>query len=523
MAAVFAALLIARILALVSVYFFEEDEVSLAVGAAALVADVPAHLYRYTVQVGYYRLIEGLDLILGAHIGWIPWIMKVLSAVAGAWIPVAGFFVFRNELTLRQRWLVVLTLAVNPIVWRSSQYGNAALIATALASTGLVILSNRPGRGARIGALLLIGLGTLVRADTVLLAPVVFFLLRDADGQTSAFKTSAVFALAMALVYAGLFAIDPTMDDAAQSVTKHMLATATPTMFWEFLLWAISPFACVFAIWGFRHLLDGRGRIAILVVLWCVPTFLFYFRATTTCRYFLNVVVPLSVLAAVGMDDVAARAGRWLRPRPAWALVLGLATVHLVVALGRTMPTEPRELFYGGTVPTHDGQMPTGALLVRSYLTAGSLLRSLPRPRFGAQDQPFWEGVAFNKAVRTIADPAAPRRTVVLLVAGGFGHAFHFHALAAGAQYTDVPSDEMLWAGPAWLQLGNARVLTIPHGGPAYRALKQIEVRADDLVWTLGEGPFPDADTLAKLPPGLSLIPTEAFDPHFRTYRVSGG
>ena len=521
--AVFAVLVVARVLGLISVYFFEEDEVSLAVGAAALVADTPAHLYRYTVQVGYYRLIEGIDLILGAQIAWIPWIMKILSALAGAWIPIAGFFAFRQELTIRQRWLIVMTLALNPIVWRSSQYGNAGLIATAFASTGLIILSNRPARAVRIGALALFGIGTLVRADTVLLAPVVYFLLRDAEGHASAFKTSVIFGLVMALFYAGLLAVDPNADNPARSVTDHMLDTPSPTMFWEFLLWAMSPMACMFAIWGFRSLLEGRGRVALLIVIWCVPTLLFYFRATTTCRYFLNVVVPVSVLGAVGMDELAGRAGQWLRPRMAWALVLGLASVHLFVALGRTLPSEPRALFYGGTFPTHDGQMPTGALLVRTYLTPGSLLRSLPHPKFGAQDDPYWEGVALNKAIRLIADPAAPKRTVVVLIGGGFGHAFHFHALAAGARYTDVPHDQLLWVGPAWLQLGNARVLTVRATGPGFASLKQIDVKADDLVWTLRGGPFPDAETLSKLPPGLSLVPTEAFDPHIRTFRVSGG
>jgi hypothetical protein len=515
-------ILLARVLGLISTYFFEEDEVSLAVGAAALVAKTPGHLYRYAVQLGYYRLVELIDLVFASRIDAIPWIMKLLSALAGAVIPVAGFFAFTRELTIRRRWLIVLVLALNPIVWRSSQYGNDAIVSAAFSTVGLVMLSNPLRRSGRIIALACLGAAILIRADAVLLLPAAFLLLSRADGSVGrALRTTTVFVATMAAIYGALSLLDPRMDSVAQSLSSHMLSTPNPTMFWEYLLWAISPLPFVFAIVGFRRLLDENRALLVGLVVWCVPTLLFYFRATTTCRYFVNVAVPLSIAGAIGMEDLFVSLRAWMRGSVAWAAVLVAATLHLVIALGHVSPARPAELFYGGTFATHDGQMPTGALLARTYLTSGSLLRALPRPQFGAQSYPYWEGVAYAKAVERLAEPAAPDRGVVVLLSGGFSHAFHFHAHAAGARYlTGPPGGGVLWGAEIHFQLGHSRVMAIAVDQPAFAHLKRIDVQADDLLWMVGENPLPDADTLARLPPGLTVQPTETFDPHFRTFRL---
>jgi hypothetical protein len=520
---VFLGLLAARVLGLVSVYFFEEDEVSLALGAAALVAKTSGHLYRYTVQLGYYRLVEGLDLLAGGRIDLIPWIMKGLSAIAGAWIPVVAFFAFRDELPIRRRWLIVLMLAVNPVVWRSSQYGNDAILSAALTITALVLLTNRVRGAAALAALALLGAGTLVRADAVLVLPAVFVLWwRAYDSLWSAIRATALWGICMAAVYGGAFLFDSRMDNALHAVSKHMLVTPNPTMFWEFLLWAMSPVPIVLAIWGARSLLERHGRILAVLAVWAVPTLIFYFRATTTCRYFLNVAVPCAVAAALGMDELVdffrARWRAWI----AWLVVGGAATVHLVIALGHVSPNRPAELFYGGTFPTHDGLMPTGALLARTYLTAGSLARSLPHPRFGMSDTPYWEGVSYGKAIDRIADPASPARNIVVLLGSGFPHAFHFHAHAAGARYLAGPSSpDLLWSAPTRFTLARASVLVVAGEGPGFASLMRLDVATDDLVWMVGDRPFPDAATLAKLPLGLTLVPIPTFDAHFRTFRVA--
>jgi hypothetical protein len=278
----------------------------------------------------------------------------------------------------------------------------------------------------------------------------------------------------------------------------------------------------VFAILGFRALAESRSWLLGLLLVWAVPSCLFYFRAITTTRYFLIAAVPLSIAAAVGMSDTIERLERRWSPRRSWAAVLGAASVHLVFALGHVPANRPVELLFGGTFQTDDGPMPTGALLARTLLTPGSLLRALPRPGFGRQPYPFWEGVAFNNAIATLADPAAHNRTVVIVLSGGYGHAFHYHTHAAGARFfKGPPSGELLWEGEIWFTLGNSRVMTIASWNDDYDRLARFEVVPGDQIWWLG-GPAPDEDTLAKVPAGLGLAEIPAFDPHFQTFEVTG-
>ncbi len=519
--AIVLALLALRSLTVISTYFFEEDEVSLAVGVAALVAGTPGHMYRYAVQVGYYRTVEALTRLFGGSIALIPWIMKGLSAVAGTAVPVAGWFLFRRELSPRQRWLVAFVLAVNPVVWQSARYGNTAMLSTALSTCGLACLSNPGPRAARLGALALLAAAVLVRGDAALLWPVAALLILRTTGswKTTVVEVGAVGGVLTA-VFALLLVFDPRIDNATAAVAQHMADTPNPSLFWEYLLWALSPVPAVFAVWGARRLLDTNPGLLGVLAVWVVPTLLFYFRATTTTRYFLNVCAPLAVLTAVGMADAARLARRWLSRRPAWSLVGAAASVHLVVALGHVPPPRPLEHLYGGTFATHDGPMPTGALLARGLFSSGSLLRSLPAPAFGQQAAPFWEGPVFNAAVAALA-AMPPGRTVVVRISGGFGHALHYHLHAAGARYDNGPGDAVnLWNDAIRLRLGQTRVFTIGNGSPAYRALATLDVRPGDDVWLLGN-PDPDlTDVAAKLPPGLALQATPAFDPHFATFVV---
>ena len=521
--AVFAGLLVARVLAIWAVYFWEEDEIALALGGAALVADTAGDLYRYTVQVGYYRLVQLVDVLLGGRIDLIPAIVKGMSALAGAVIPAAGFFAFRDELSVRERWLVVLTLAVNPIIWKSSAYGNSAIVATAMATTSLVVLSNRPGPALRVAALALFGLATTVRADTVLLAPVVPLLLWRNEGSFGgALKWSVAFGIAMALVYAAILALDPRADSALGAVARHM-ASSRPTMFWEYLLWAMSPVPLMLSIWGMRGLLETRPRLLLLLLVWALPVLLFYFRATTTPRYFTSPAVPLAIAAAVGMSDLATRLRAWLRPALASTAVIGLASLHLFLALGRLQSDWLTQPLYGATFDTHDGPMPTGALLYSTYSDAGSLARSLPHPEFGRPGSPYFEPTSFRRAMEVLADPAAARRTVLVVIDGGWGHAFHWHAHVAGARYTSEPRPgREFWSREIWLELGNTRVMTVARWWDDYDSLARFDVQAGDQVWVLGIRPFPEPADLAKLPPGLDLVPVEGFDSHIRTFAVTG-
>jgi hypothetical protein len=95
----FLGLLGARLLAAHFISFFGLDEISLADGAAALVRGSIASIYRYGPQAGYYRLIQGIDLLLGGNVRLIPQIMIALSALAAAMIPLCGLGAFRESLS----------------------------------------------------------------------------------------------------------------------------------------------------------------------------------------------------------------------------------------------------------------------------------------------------------------------------------------------------------------------------------------------------------------------------------------
>jgi hypothetical protein len=168
--------------------------------------------------------------------------------------------------------------------------------------------------------------------------------------------------------------------------------------------------------------------------------------------------------------------------------------------------------------------MQTGAMIARAYFSPGSLLRALPYPRFGAQSYPISEGPSFNKAVSVLRDPGAPSRTVLVLLSGGIGHAFHYHTHVAGARFISTPpAGQMLWEGETWFQLGNTRVMTIAHLRETYAKLPRFDVRPGDQIWTLSLRPFPDEVALGKMPPGLTLSRVPSFDEHFQTFVVVTG
>lgn len=514
-------LIAVRVLSLVSAYFFEEDEASLAVGTAALVANTPGFVYRYAVQAGYYRLIETITLLLGGAITSIPWVMKGASVVAGTLIPLAGYRAFRDELTPRDRGLVAIVLAINPIIWHSSQYGNSALLSAAAGTWALALLSNRPPARLRLAAYALLGSAILMRADAVLLVPAALLLAWRTTGswRTAVLELGALGAV-LAAIYGALLVGDPRMDGAAAAVTRHMSATPGPSMFWEYLLWAISPVPAVLAVWGARRLLESQPAVAAVLLVWALPTLGFYFRATTTPRYFVNVMLPVAVATAAGLVDAVRLLQPLMTRRAAWAGVGLAASLHVFVALGHVRPARLGDHLLGGTFRTDDGDMPTGALLARGLLNHGALFRALPHPAFGTTSIPYWEGVSFTKAVAVLADPARPARTVIVRLAGGYGHAFHYHAHAAGARYEYGPRNTTdLWGDALWLHLGTARVMAVSTQ-TALDALRELEVEPGDEVWlVVGGGPDP-IDVTPKLPAGLALRPTTSFDDHFRTFAV---
>jgi hypothetical protein len=515
----FAVLLVARILAIHSVYFYEEDEIALAVGAATLVRDTIGDLYRYTPQLGYYRLVEILDRVLGSDVSWIPGIMKGLSALAGATLPVLALFAFKSELSSRERWIAAFSVAINPIVWKSSQYGNTAILAVTLATTSLVVLSNPSERLGRGLAFLLMVAAILVRADSVLLLPLMAFLLLRHGSLRTAALSFAGFGLLLLVVYGAIFAFDSRIDSASSAVAGHMLGLRE-TLFWEYLLWAISPLPIAFSIWGARTLLDSRLRLLVSLALWSLPVMFFYFKATTTPRYFLACAFPLSIAAAVAINEIAGRLGKSVGTTLAWSVVGLAAGLHLFVALGHfSYLSQP---FRGAFIITDDRAMPTGALLYATYSDPNVLLHTLPDPQFGRRPS-YWEPLAFQEAIRRLSHPEAGAKNVVILFSGVWSIAFHYHAHVAGVQYLsqDAVNSSTPYDSVTWLQIGNSRVMYVNRTLNGYSTVTKFDVKEGDEVWVVGEGPFPDDAALSRMPKDLALLPADSFESHFRIFTVN--
>lgn len=503
---VFLVLLVLRLLAGHYIFFWEEDEAALANGIAALVRDsIGGGLYRYGPQLGYYRFVEFIDLLLGGNVARIPAIMTTISAVSGAVVPVAALFLFRGTLSPRVRWLTAALVCVNPALWKASQYGNTAMLQIALAAVSIVVLSNRPGRWGTALALALCGAATLVRADGIFLAPVVCWLLwRNApERRMAVLRTAVLFAAIMAAVYAAFLLFDPRMDDIGAEVAEHVLNDRYPTMFWEYLLWSMSPFVLAFAALGAADLLVERRALALTTALWCVPILAFYYGSTTTTRYFLLAVVPLSLWAAIGIEGLARRlaagGARW-----GWPVLLALASIHLFVGLGRFTPARLANPFLGPNFRTHDGYMPTGALLYDAYVQWGGGLfgQSFRHPGFGRVS-----GFHHDELLASLRADARPGRTAIVLLDGGFGHAFHFFALRDGAEYLER-DPRTYFATPTWLMLGELRIMTVRYRSPYFEEIERFDVRPGDLVYISDDldPDFPGPAVLSKLPPGLTLV-----------------
>src|SRR6185312_11342814 len=126
-------------------------------------------------------------------------------------------------------------------------------------------------------------------------------------------------------------------------------------------------------------------------------------------RYFVNVMVPVSIWCAVGLDDAIERASMWMGGLARLAIP-ALAGMHLFVGFaylpwdrGITAPLR------GGTAPTQAGEeLPTGALLYRTFSNRGVLAWWLRNPQFGTTDR-YWEAATFARAMEILADPQAPK------------------------------------------------------------------------------------------------------------------
>ena len=512
----FLALLGARLLGGHFASFYQVDEVSLANGVAALLRHNDlADSYRYGPQVGYHRLVLAIDLLLGGNARAIPIIMIALSALGGAIIPVCGLVSFPTLLTKAERWALAGFLAINPILWMSSMYGNSTTPAIALLALSVAWLSQNPGRVGEAIALALFAAAVVVRADTVLAAPFIALLLWQRYASVrNVLLRGAPYVIVLGALYAWLFVADPRMASSASDVGSH-LTNPFPTEFWEYLLWSTSPVALALAVVGVTELARTRRSLLALMAAWCVPFFAFYFGATTTPRYFIPTIIPVAVLSAVGAFALA----RLLAPTRARAMgaVIGAVCVApLFVGLGWFSSSSWRNLLNEAQFETQVGPMWTGALLYKSYVTPRLFAQSLRSPAFGRSSISEWP---MDSSLATVADGGARGRTIVVLLSGWNGHAFHFYANVHGAKYVSRAQGP-IFATETWMELGGARVMSIARRIPEYRAMSKLPLKADDEVWMTAWNSTDEAFARTQIPDGLAMTLVSGADRPVRRYVV---
>jgi hypothetical protein len=513
-------LLVARLLGAHFIWFYQNDEVALAAGVAALARhSTTADVYRYGPQVGYYRLVQAMTTVLGGHLRAIPIVMITLSVLAGVVIPLCALVAFPRLLSDTERWVLAGLLTVHPMLWMSSTYGNSAMPSTALLVAAVTILSNRPGAAGEAAALALYGAAVLIRADAVFVAPLIALLLfRHHGGVRPVVTRAAPLVAGLGLVYAILFLADPHMATTLHGIAGHLTNPTFETRFWTYLLWSTSPFILGFAVIGVREMLVERRALLAIVALWCLPFFAFYYGSTTSPRYFVPTAMPVAMCASVGL--VALLPALAPLPPRIGAILLGLlATLHLFIGLERFTPGSPKNLLRQSQLDTQVGPLWTGAYLYKTYFTPWFLARSLWHPGFGQLNQTeHW----LDGSLAEIAAGAQRGRTVVVLLGGWNGHVFHYYAHVHGATYTSrAPGPEYAtFATETWMTLGGARLMSIRWASPWYRALPRLPVGAGDQIWILAFNGEIDRSVRAQIPPDLALVTDADPIPAVRRYRV---
>lgn len=507
-------LLVLRYLAANFGVFTEGDEITIAAGLAAIQRDMPADLYRYGVQSGYYRLVTMLTALAGGEVYRIPDFMVALSVLAGVVIPLMGVLAFQDTLTRGERWFLGALLVANPVIWQSSQYGNTAMPSVALTAAAACLLSNRPGRAGTVLAMALFGAAILVRADAVLVSAGLFALRwRQHRNVWRAGLPLVVTGIVVGLVFLLALRFDPRMGDLVGQVTSHANDEYL-TRFVEFLVFGMSPIPLLMAVAGARDLQRRQPLLLAALAVWVLPLVVFYFPGTTSPRYLLQMMLPLSVAAAVGVRGSLPGAGRWrLVGRVA---VVGATFLHLFVGLSAFSPSRPRSWLTEATLPSHDGPVYTGALLYKTFRMRH------PRPgRTGAVFR-FAPSAEIEKSLAQMFDTlrAGGRRgaRVTLLVENGYAEVSQFMAQAGGVRVVGFEPG-LPFNRVTRMELGGAEFVLVGMGH--LKATDEgLPVRPGDELWTLFRVLEEAEQALeAERPPGVGLVALETWPGATRLWR----
>ncbi len=509
-----AGLLALRYLAANFGVFTEGDEITIAAGLAAIQRDMPADLYRYGVQFGYYHLVTLLTAVAGGEVYRIPDFMVALSVLAGVALPLMGVLAFQDALSRGERWLLGALLVANPVIWQSSQYGNTAMPSVALTAAAACLLSNRPGRAGTVLALVLFAAAILVRADAVLVSAGLFALLwRQHRNVWRAGLPLVATGMVVGLVVLLALRFDPRMGDLVGQVTSHANDEYL-TRFVEFLVFGMSPIPLLMAVAGARDLQRTQPLLLAVLAAWVLPLVVFYFPGTTSPRYLLQLMLPLSVAAAVGVWGSLPAVGRWRRV--GGVAILGATFVHLFVGLSAFSPSRSRSWLTEATLPSHDGPVYTGALLYKTFRMRD------PRPGRVGEVFRFAPSAEIEKSLAQMFDTlrAGGRQgeRVTLLVENGYAEVSQFMAQAGGVRVVGFEPG-LPFNRVTRMELGGADFVLVGMGH-LKATEERLPVQPGDELWTLFRT-RPDAERAlaAERPPGVDLVALEPWPGATRLWR----
>jgi len=302
--------------------------------------DAATECYRYAGQVGTYAILAAGRTVLGAPC--LP-TFAVISAVAAVAVVTLGASLLRTLLGIPFA-LAGLALLLFQETATAGFYPNSTVLAAAAFLLACVVaVSEWPARWLVAG--LAVAAAGLLRADVILVAPVLPVLFHRNDARATARTTLACAATAI-LVYsasATMLAAGPTA--AVREAVSHMGGDAAASLQvpgWlgletvRALVAFLSPAWLLAFVLGVALLIRRRRwRLVLIVALGTVPLAIAYSRNLSSPKY-LYYAIPFVAVAAL------AAATERTRPwRAAWTGAVVLLLAHQLIGIRVTVRSKP--------------------------------------------------------------------------------------------------------------------------------------------------------------------------------------
>ncbi len=344
-------------------YFSDGDQSAIAYGIASLVRGTNGRLYNYPEQVGYYETAKWLFDMFGSSLVQIRDICIGMGATAATGIGALVLFLFPEHLSRRVRLLASAFVLLSPVLWKLAQYGNTALPSCFWIIAAFVATQFRT-RWTDVAAILLWGIGLSYRADAILVAPALAACFMYREG--GRLRNGILGLIACGCVFVGVKLIveyGAGVSGASSSLLAVMFNTTQRGHHLTYVFWGIGPVILAFVAAGWPSL--SRGALWKILALWAAAPFVFYFAWSTTPRYYMLLVVPAAIVAALGFDAIwkgLAAAAAWIR-WPARVLTVAIALAPLNFTLSEALPGDLDDWQTPQMYQTGDGPHYYGALL----------------------------------------------------------------------------------------------------------------------------------------------------------------